>query len=230
MSKHFIEINGQSLPLRLRRNANARRITLRLSRDGSVVQLTLPKRCAEKKAIAFANTQSEWIAKQLKSKPTAQPFVPNMSLTIFDEEFIFKHHASRLTVREEQNILIGGDEEFFSRRVEDYIKKQARGKFSEMARQLAEEIGETISGVALRDTTSRWGSCSSKKRINLSWRLALAPLSVAHYVIAHEVAHLVHFNHSPEFWALVEQLHPNWQTERDWLSKYGVDLHAYGKI
>jgi Predicted metal-dependent hydrolase len=228
MTNHFIEINGQSLPIKMRRNANARRITLRLSRDGAMVQLTLPKRCAEKKAIAFANTQSQWIAKQLQSKPTAQPFVPNMKLEIFGDEFIFKHHASRITVAEGENIYIGGDEEFFARRVEDYIKKEAREKFSEMARELADEIGETISGVSLRDTSSRWGSCSSKKRINLSWRLALAPLSVAHYVIAHEVAHLMHFNHSTEFWELVEQLHPNWQKERDWLRKNGAILHAYG--
>ncbi len=229
MQHHFIEINGESLPLKLRRNANARRITLRLSRDGSVVQLTLPKRCTEKKAIAFANTQSEWIAKQLQSKPEAKPFVPNMSVQLLGEELLFKHHANRLTVCEGATVFIGGDEEFFARRVEDYIKKQAREAFSEMARELADELGETITGIALRDTASRWGSCSHKKRINLSWRLALAPLKVARYVIAHEVAHLVHFNHSAEFWQLVDELHPNWKNERDWLGANGAGLHAYGK-
>ena len=228
MNEHFIEIDGHSYPIAMRRNANARRITLRLSRDGSTVQLTLPKRCAEKKAIAFANEQSGWIVKQMKAKPKAKPIKPGMCLKVLGEELIFTHHASRLTVPEEGKIKIGGEKEFFARRVEDFIKKRAREAFSEIARELAAEIGESISGIALRDTTSRWGSCSSQNRINLSWRLALAPLDVAHYVIAHEVAHLVHFTHSPAFWALVEQRHPNWQKERDWLRANGAALHAYG--
>ncbi|MDG1287345.1 MAG: SprT family zinc-dependent metalloprotease [Rickettsiales bacterium] len=228
MSNEFLNIKGQQVPLKLKRNARAKRIVLRLSRDGSAVQLTLPRRVSEKKAIAFAQTQTEWIAKQLAKKPTPIAFEPGMELSVLGEDLIFEHHDSRLTKREGDTIYIGGDVEFFSRRVKDYIKKQTRDEFSEMALDLADDLGMHLAAVRLRDTTSRWGSCSQDGTINLSWRLALAPSRVARYVIAHEVAHLEHFDHSPAFWAAVEKLHPNWENERDWLRKNGATLHAYG--
>lgn len=228
MSNEFLNIEGLQVPLKLKRNARAKRIVLRLSRDGSTVQLTLPRRLSEKKAIAFAHTQTEWIAKQLAKKPEPIAFEPDMELSVLGEGLIFEHHVSRLTKREGDTVYIGGDVEFFSRRVTDYIKKQTRDEFSEMALDLADDLGVHLAAVRLRDTTSRWGSCSQDGTINLSWRLALAPHKVARYVIAHEVAHLEHFDHSPAFWKVVEKLHPNWENERDWLRENGAQLHAYG--
>ncbi len=224
----FLNIEGQQVPLKLKRNARAKRIVLRLSRDGSAVQLTLPRRVSKKKAIAFANTQTEWIAKQLAKKPEPIAFEPGITLSVLGEELTFQHHDQRSTKHEGQVVYLGGDVEFFSSRMKEYIKKQAREEFSEMAVDIADRIGQHVSAVRLRDTTSRWGSCSRDGTINLSWRLALAPHEVAHYVVAHEVAHLEHFDHSPDFWEVVDHLHPDWENERDWLREHGATLHAYG--
>ena len=225
---HSLTISERTLAIELKRHARAKRITLRLKPDGTAIRLTLPKRCSVKKALEFAQSQQAWIARQLNRKIAPKPFEPNMQLEILGELLTFQHHAKRQTLREGDIIWIGGEVAFFSRRAEDYIKKQARQTFSDLAAELATSIDQKVASIRLRDTRSRWGSCSQDRRINLSWRLALAPSQVAHYVIAHEVAHLVHFDHSPAFWALVEQLHPNWQEQRDWLKEYGAELHAYG--
>ena len=226
---HHLNINGREMPLQLRRNALAKRLVLRLSRDGACVQITLPRRCSEKKALAFAQTQIEWIHQQLAKKPAPIAFTCGTELSLLGEFLTFKHHAKRLTKREGDVVYIGGDIEFFNRRMTDYIKKQAQAKFSEWACDFAEQIDEKVAGLRLRDTKSRWGSCSSDRRINISWRLALAPLETARYVVAHEVAHLKHFDHSPAFWALVTQMMPQWKLQRDWLRENGAILHSYGK-
>ncbi len=223
--KQFIKVAGQSLPLTLRRNAQAKHITMRLSSDGQSVKITLPKRCAAKQAIAFAHTQTGWLEKQLLQAPQLISLVPNEPIEVLGDTLVFSHANSRNSHQEGHIFYMGGEPEFFARRVEASIKKMARTCFSDIAQELAQQIDVEIAGIALRDTRSRWGSCSSQRKINLSWRLAFAPLNVARYVIAHEVAHLVHFNHSAEFWQLVEQLHPYWQKDRAWLKKKGNQLH-----
>jgi predicted metal-dependent hydrolase len=82
--------------------------------------------------------------------------------------------------------------------------------------------------VGLRDTTSRWGSCSSQGSLNFSWRLILAPAYVLDYLAAHEVAHLVHMNHSARFWKLTRKLCAETDRAEAWLKAHGKDLHRYG--
>ena len=125
-------------------------------------------------------------------------------------------------------LILGRDIAAFPRRVEDWIKKEARRRYGQMAVDLAAQIGERPAAVTLRDTKSRWGSCSKSRRISLSWRLAFAPAEVARYVIVHEVAHLKHFDHSPAFWATVAMLDPHWESSRDWLRAHGKTLHDVG--
>ena len=84
-----------------------------------------------------------------------------------------------------------------------------------------------MTGIALRDTRSRWGSCTAQGRLMFSWRLAMAPDGVLDYVAAHEVAHLAHMNHAPAFWAEVGRLMPDWTARRDWLRRNGAALQAW---
>jgi predicted metal-dependent hydrolase len=88
-------------------------------------------------------------------------------------------------------------------------------------------LGRRFSRLSLRDTRSRWGSCSSRGGLSYSWRLILAPPDVLDYVAAHEVAHLAEMNHSPAFWALVARLCPGYQAPRGWLRREGAGLHRY---
>jgi hypothetical protein len=89
-------------------------------------------------------------------------------------------------------------------------------------------IGTTARRIGLRDTTSRWGSCSSTGALNFSWRLIMAPSFVLDYLAAHEVAHLVQMNHSAEFWALAQRLAPELERAEAWLKLHGTGLMRFG--
>src|SRR5690606_2528149 len=92
----------------------------------------------------------------------------------------------------------------------------------------AGNLGLRPKRIAVRDQTSRWGSCSTTGLLSFSWRLILAPPLVLDYVAAHEVAHLAEMNHGPRFWALVKKSMPRMEEAKEWLRVYGMDLHRFG--
>ena len=123
---------------------------------------------------------------------------------------------------------MSGRAEHLPRRVRDYLKAEAKQELSVRSHDKAAAIGQRVTRVTLRDTKSRWGSCSHQGALSYSWRLILAPESVLDYVAAHEVAHLVHMDHSPSFWRLVADLHPDPDSARAWLKRDGSALWRYG--
>ena len=106
-------------------------------------------------------------------------------------------------------------------------RRLAREQIAETAALEADRIGVRYSRIAIRDTRSRWGSCSSSGSLSFTWRLALAPRRILDYVVVHELCHLVHMDHSRRFWALVEKTRPDFRAERDWLNDHGWELLAY---
>jgi len=106
-------------------------------------------------------------------------------------------------------------------------RRLARQLIAETASHEAQRIGVAYHRIAIRDTRSRWGSCSSRRTLSFSWRLVLAPRDVLEYVVVHELCHLVHHDHSRRFWALVEHARPSFRAERDWLRDHGWELLAY---
>ncbi|MGH7048026.1 MAG: M48 family metallopeptidase, partial [Stellaceae bacterium] len=121
-----------------------------------------------------------------------------------------------------------GDPAHLARRVRDALATLARNELARRARKLAAQIGRKIAGIGVRDTRSRWGSCSSSGNLSFSWRLILAPEPVIDYVVAHEVAHLAEMNHGRRFWRLVEHLMPDHAAPRAWLDRHRAQLLAYG--
>ncbi|HYM01621.1 MAG TPA: SprT family zinc-dependent metalloprotease, partial [Stellaceae bacterium] len=119
---------------------------------------------------------------------------------------------------EGREIRVSGDEEHIARRVRDFLRERAREELGRRARRLAAQVDRKIGRITVRDTTTRWGSCSANGNLAFSWRLVMAPEAVLHYVVAHEAAHLVEMNHGPRFWKLVERLVPNFERQRDWLN------------
>jgi len=115
-----------------------------------------------------------------------------------------------------------------SRRVADWLKKSARAEISKRTELSAQSIGQRVARLSVRDTRTRWGSCSEDGHLSFSWRLILAPEMVLDYVVAHEVAHLAELNHGHSFWRLVDQLCPGNKVPRHWLKRYGATLHRYG--
>jgi predicted metal-dependent hydrolase len=106
------------------------------------------------------------------------------------------------------------------------LKKQARCDLVQAVERHAPNIGVKAKSITLRDTTSRWGSCSSSGALSFSWRIILAPPEVLDYLAAHEVAHLREMNHSPRFWKLVEENCSHFKSSRAWLKNHGSSLHA----
>lgn len=225
-----IDIDGQSVPVRFRVNARARRMILRVdARTGEAI-VTLPSGADRDAAMAFVSERSFWIAERLIKSPSATPFEDGATIPVMGVDHVIQHQLEQRTpvLCEAGTLLVGGKPEHLSRRVKDWLKKKARQEIEGQVVDLASRLDKRHGRITIRDTRSRWGSCSSTGALNFSWRLILAPSWVLDYVVAHEVAHLAEQNHSPAFWAIVEGLNGNAKAARDWLSRHGEGLHRYG--
>jgi len=225
--------DGVDYPVELRRVAQARRYTLRFNAARRVVVLTLPARGRISEARAFLTRNSGWVASRLAALPTHTPFQPGETVPLFGREHRLVHMPSRrvsalVNGETGSELHIGGAPEFFSRRVGDFLKKEARKALVDASLRHAATLGVKPSRISLKDTISRWGSCSSTGALSYSWRIILAPPDVLDYLAAHEVSHLREMNHSPAFWALVKQLCPHMDRSREWLKRNGSSLHHYG--
>jgi predicted metal-dependent hydrolase len=215
-------------PCRVVRHRGARRMTLRVSRDGA--RLTVPPRTSAREIDAFLRDSSGWVAEQRArlGQPPA-PLAEGDRLALLDGELelIVAPAARRTSVRRDGPWLVacmapGGD---LDGAVERWYRREAAAVLDARARTLAGRLGVDVAGVGIRDPRGRWGSCSSSGRLSFSWRLLLTPEAVLDYVVAHEVCHLVRPDHSRAFWALVEQVVPGFRGRRAWLREHGDRLH-----
>ena len=125
-------------------------------------------------------------------------------------------------------IAVHGLPEHAPRRVADFLKREARADLIAAAARHAAALGVAIGRVSIKDTTSRWGSCSASGDLSFSWRLVLAPPYVLDYLAAHEVAHRREMNHGPRYWENVARLFPDYKRAEAWLKAHGATLHRYG--
>lgn len=177
---------------------------LRLDEKRNVLKLTGPLRMNRKVALEWAAGQREWVEAQIESVLPAEPFVPGAVIPLEGDDVRLEwlERAPRTPKFEGDRLICGGPEEGFARRIETFLKRRALETLSRETAEAADRAGVTLKAVGVGDANTRWGSCSSTGRICYSWRLILAPPEVRKYVVAHEVAHLVHMNHGPKFKAL----------------------------
>lgn len=212
----------------LRASKRARRLSLRVSRLDGRVTLTAPYGANTSEAVQFATERLDWIRGHLAQ--TAPSEVPKIG-----SRLPFQGRLLTLERGEGRVVEILGDSMFLpphtpdrdAIRTEMFLKEAARAALVAASDTYAQQVGRPYGRITLRDTRSRWGSCSSRGNLSYSWRLIMAPPEVLDYVAAHEVAHLVHMDHSRAFWAQVEAIFPNYQTPRKWLKDHGADLHRY---
>ena len=210
----------------LRRSARSRRFSLRVSRLDGRVTLSLPLRAREAEAMDFARSQEGWLRAALARMEVPQSVGPGSVLPFEGYLVTVVSGSGRLVRVLDDTLIVPGDPALAGARVAGFLKAQARARLVAASQHYAGLLGVTFSGITLRDTRSRWGSCSSGGGLMYSWRLIMAPPSVLTYVAAHEVAHLRQMNHSPAFWDVVARLYPDWQAERRWLHDHGQALHA----
>lgn len=196
------------LPLEIRAVRSARRMRLRLDSARGILKLTCPPRTSRRTAVRWAIEQREWIDRQLAGRQPNEPFVPGAVIPLEGREvqLVASASAPRAGHLLDGELHVGGDPAGFERRVELYLKGRARDLFSIEVAEFAERAGVAATAVAVGDAGTRWGSCSSQGRIRLSWRLVMASPEVRRFVVAHEVAHLRHLDHGPQFRALEAEL------------------------
>ena len=196
------------VPIDIRPIRSARRLRLRFDEHARVLKLTCPVRTSRRAALTWALDQREWIQAQVQRALPPLPLTPGAVIPIegADVRLEWAESASRTPSLVDGVLRCGGPLSSFERRVEDFLKRRALETMSAEVREYAAIAGAKVNGVSIGDAGSRWGSCSSQARIRLSWRLILAPPIVRRYVVAHEVAHLVHLNHGSEFKALEARL------------------------
>ena len=193
------------------------------------VCITVRSQRALPAALDFARGEKDWIARQLAKVPKPVSLMPGTSVPLRGEP-----HEIRAAAKgpapvwcEDGVIWVRGQPAHGPRRVLDFLKRQARVAFETRALAHAETLGVKPSRITVRDTASRWGSCSSARSLSFSWRLVLAPDFVLDYVVAHEVAHLREMNHSPRFWKHVRLLMPQMDAAQAWLKTHGRELQRY---
>lgn len=215
------------LDITLRRSARARRFSLRVSALDGRVTLSVPQRAREADAMDFARSHESWLRAALarQTVPSAIGFGTN--LPIEGQQVVLTPGSGRATRREGDSLFLFGPATQAPVRAAAYLRALARDRLAEASDHYAGLLGHKVSRITLRDTRSRWGSCSHEGALMYSWRLIMAPPSVLRYVAAHECAHMVEMNHAPAFWAVVGRIYPDWQGERAWLHANGPRLHSY---
>ena len=224
---------GHRIKVRLEVNAKARRLIIRLDERRREAVAVAPSRGQIEAAAAFAAERVDWISSRLQHLP---------EVVRFEEGAIFNYRGepcqitgegegrlARLVAGEPRTLCAPGDPETLHLRVERFLKKQARADLTRAVKRHTETLGVDYKGMSVKDTRSRWGSCTFDGQLSFSWRLIMAPPAVLDYVAAHECAHLIEMNHSNKFWALVGKCCPDWKRQRAWLRVHGAELQAAGE-
>jgi len=222
-----LELADPPVRVAVRRNARARRLTLRLSAGDGALTLTTPHHVSAADVRRFLEANRDWIASRTAALPEVRIPEPGSTLPVAGETLTLRSGQGRRVVRVGAELMVPGTGARFKGALQAWLKEQARASATASLDRHSAALGRPYRRLTLRDPRSRWGSCTTEGNIMLSWRLVLAPAEVLDYVAAHEVAHLEQMNHSPAYWRVLGALMPGYETPRDWLRVNGAHLHRY---
>lgn len=219
--------------LRIKHSKRARRLALRLDPKERVINLVVPKGVSMRKAQDFARYHGEWIDTVLQELPPLLPFDHERVIPILgaDRKIDIQFDENRKSTQIEltpDSLIVRTDRNDPAPRIKRYLKNLVRDKITEMVNAKALDINKPIKAISIRDTKSRWGSCSADGKLSFSWRLIFAPSMAMDYVVAHEVAHRIHMDHSKKFWALCEDLCIDYVEGKYWMRNHAQELMRYG--
>ncbi|HET9629369.1 MAG TPA: SprT family zinc-dependent metalloprotease [Novosphingobium sp.] len=224
-----LQLGERTLPIEIRRLSTARRLTLRLAPDGRAVRVTIPQWAPTGEALAFVHSRADWLETQLGRVPVALPIAAGGTVLWRGAEHRVEHRAD---LRRGVHLLdctleVGGPAESLQPRLRRWMQAEARTLFMADLAHYAPRAGVDVPALALTNARRRWGSCSADRVIRMNWRLAMAPDAVRRSVVAHEVTHLVHFDHSPRFHALLGDLFEgDIAGANRWLKRHGQGLYG----
>lgn len=228
-------VTRTGVPVAVRRSGRARRMTLRVDPVTAEAVITVPPTAPSAQVRDFLDRHTGWIAERQAAHPGQTPFAPGNSVPIEGVPHRIEHRPGRgRPVLPGDGVLMvtGPDPACVPRRVREHLHHRARDRLGALSRAKAAHLpshARALVAVTLKDTRSRWGSCSTTGRLSFSWRLIMAPAPVIDYVVAHEVAHLAEMNHGPRFWRLCAALTDgDVDASKTWLKREGMSLHRYG--
>ncbi|WP_419902715.1 M48 family metallopeptidase [Kiloniella sp.] len=232
---HTLDILGRTVGVVIQTHPTSKKLSLRLIAGEDAVKVVSPPHCPEREILDFVVRQKDWIADRLNQQPDKKSYQAGDIIPILGREHkIIRIDPINNNTRtkgsawlKSEQLFIKSHPEHLPRRVKDFLKKEVRYEINLRAQEKATSIDKKITAIRLKDTTSRWGSCSTQGNLNFSWRLIFAPEEVLDYVVAHEVAHLEHMNHSAAFWTLVDQLTHARIWSQKWLKSNGSILLSY---
>ena len=214
--------------LKVIKNSKIKKLSLRIDEKLHLPVLNIPQNYSHKKVLSFIDAHHDWIINSISRLPDICHFQNGNIFSFFGQEYTLIHAPENKTSKFENNTLkICGDIEFLHRRTTDFLKKQTLQKLSDLSIKIAKSIDCKISHLSIKDTKSRWGSCSTSGKICYNWRICMAPIGVINYLVCHEISHLKHPNHSADFWNCVQSLCPNYKEMRRWLKSNGKTLYKY---
>ena len=229
-SEHALRLaDGDLVPLIIRRHPRARCMRLRYDGPSGQARLTIPPRAALRKALRWAEEQAGWLTRQRAHAGGGIHLGVGLLLPFEGAPVqIVADGGGRRVRLEADRLIVGGPPELTGQRLLRWLKATARERMTAESLALAARHDLPLQRVSIGDPRSRWGSCSAGGAIRYSWRLILAPPFVRQATVAHEVAHLRHMNHGPEFHALVRAISPaDPDQARAWLRHEGAALHRY---
>jgi predicted metal-dependent hydrolase len=211
------------------RQAAGRRLGMTIDERG--LRVGAPRSLALHEIESFIRSHGSWVVKKLdeysvRNAPRHLAIRDGVRLPLLGGETLVRVEAGANRIRWQDDALVlmarpDADLDALARRA---LQRRALDHFGPRVAHFANRLDRTAPAVALSSARTRWGSCSAKTGIRLNWRLVHLPPKFADYVVAHELAHLVHMNHSPRFWKVVEGLFPAWREVRDELKRRATEI------
>jgi predicted metal-dependent hydrolase len=231
-TQRTIDVAGKVMPLTIRQNARATRMTLRIEPGGRALKMTIPAGLPEREINAFLDRHQGWLMTKLARFSGESVLEEGGTILLRGVAHRIERTGklrglTEAVITDDETVLrVSGAEEHLRRRIADFLKKEARKDLEHLVAIYARMVGRKVKSLSFKDTRSRWGSCAADGSLSFSWRIVMAPPKVIDYLAAHEVAHLREMNHGPDFWDLCEELCPAMDDAKRWLKRNGTMLHA----
>ncbi|UCI19759.1 M48 family metallopeptidase [Mesorhizobium sp. B2-1-8] len=225
-------VAGRTLPLKIVESARAKRLTLRIDSGGQGLRITVPPGLRRGEVDRFLDRHQDWLEQRLAKVPTRPQVRPGIKIPVRGVAHRIVHEPSKrgtVTISRDERgplLIVHGERIHLPRRIADFLKREAKKEIEKLVVRHTEALGKRAKAIRYKDTSSRWGSCTSEGNLSFSWRIMMAPQPVINYLVAHEVAHLKEMNHGPKFWKLCEKLCPDTDRCKDWLKRNGGALQA----
>ena len=240
-----IKHNNETIEIIIKRSKRTT-ACLRIQPDGTV-EVRGPRMMSDEFVRIFVESKADWIIQKRQEVVTHQKkmriytYQSGDAFLYLGEEYVLtlmvagrkrvelvKIDECTETVGRMPHRLILYTTSFEPKMIEKYLKewykKQAKDYITQRVQHYAQLLSESYDGITMENRKGRWGSCSSTRELTFNWRLIMAPPEIIDYVVVHELCHLKHMNHSPEYWKTVGSILPDYKARREWLKENGISL------